>query len=97
MFPSVYVIDVPGTYNSIVYATVLKTDVNNLESNLTYLMETNFTDPILIDAIKVTLENLRPLPTGGQVFTDNIAPIEWITNQMVLNNILKTPDLLSEN
>jgi spermidine synthase len=97
VFPSVYVIDVPGTYNSIVYATVKTTDESNLENNLTVLLEKNSSDPILIDAIRVTLENLRPLPTGGQVFTDDNAPIEWITNQMVLNNILNTPEFLTEN
>jgi spermidine synthase len=97
VFPSVYVIDVPGTYNSIVYATVKSTNESNLDNNLTVLLEKDSTDPILIDAIRVTVENLRPLPTGGQVFTDNNAPIEWITNQMVLNNILKTPEFFTEN
>jgi len=29
-----------------------------------------------------------PTPTGGQVFTDDLAPIEWITNSMIANFFL---------
>ncbi len=34
VFPSVYVMDVPGTFNSVLYATVQPTDLANLDANL---------------------------------------------------------------
>jgi len=88
--------DVPGTFNSIIYATMQPTDPQYLEENLALLLETESPNSTLIQAMRITLANLRPVPEGGQIFTDNKAPIEWITNQMVLNNILSDPDYLSE-
>ncbi len=38
VFPSVHVMDVPGTYNSIIYATVLPTSWENLEENYISLL-----------------------------------------------------------
>jgi len=96
VFPSVYVIDVPGTYNSIIYATVDLTRWENLETNLVYLLQGDAPEPTLVRSIKVALENHRPLPEGGQVFTDDQAPIEQITNQMVLNSILQDPQFLGD-
>jgi hypothetical protein len=46
--------------------------------------------------MRITLFTLRELPLGGQVFTDDKAPIEWLTNQMVLNSILSDPDGLGD-
>ncbi len=94
VFPSVYVIDVPGTFNSIIYATVQPTKWENLEGNLVYLLQNDAPDPTLVQSIRVALDNHRPLPEGGMVFTDDKAPIEQITNQMVLNSILTDPQLL---
>ena len=96
VFPSVYVMDVPGTYNSIVYATVQPTEAKNLEKNLALLKDIESPDPTLVQSMQVALDNLRPLPSGGQVFTDDRAPIEWITNLMVLNNVLAGPVNLLE-
>lgn len=94
VFPSVYVIDVPGTLNSMIYATSQQTCWENLERNLTYLLQSENPDPTLVQAIQIALNNRRPLPDDGQVFTDDKAPIEQITNQMVLNSILTEPQLL---
>lgn len=97
VFPSVHVMDVPGTYNSIVYATVRSTTWENLEENYTYLLEDDNTHPILIESIRIALDGRRSLPSGGMVFTDDKAPIERITNQMVLSNIFADPALLGED
>ncbi len=94
VFPAVYVIDVPGTFNSIIYATVLPTSWENLESNLVYLLQERDTDPTLIQAIQIALENRRPVPEGGRVFTDDKAPIEQITNRMVLRSVFTDPQLI---
>jgi hypothetical protein len=96
VFPSVYVMDVPATYNSMIYATVQPTSSGNLEENLGLLLETENPDPTLVQAMRITIFRLRPIPTGGQVFTDDKAPIEWLTNQMVLNSILADTGMLGE-
>ncbi|MCJ7715480.1 MAG: fused MFS/spermidine synthase [Anaerolineales bacterium] len=96
VFPSVFVMDVPGTYNSIIYATVQATETGNLAENLALQLDTDSADSTLVLAMRIALENLRELPEDGQVFTDNKAPIEWITNQMVLNNVLSGSELLGE-
>ncbi len=96
VFPSVFVMDVPGTYNSIIYATVQPASWENLEENYFTLLENEDTHPLLVQSIKIALDNRRTLPAGGLVFTDDKAPIEQITNQMVLNSILRDPLLLGE-
>jgi spermidine synthase len=84
VFSNVYVVDLPGTFNSILYATVQTADLANLDANLVYLTQRGDVSPLILYPLKVAVENLQPAPTAGQVFTDDLAPIEWITNNMVL-------------
>ena len=88
VFPSVFVMDVPGTFNSIVYATVQPSSEDNLKANLIYLLEAEAIHPLLLEAVSRAAFNLQPLPASAEVFTDDRAPIEWITNNMVLNFVL---------
>ena len=87
-FPSIYVIDIPGTFNSIIYATMQPTSVENLYQNLLQLSDQQDVHPLLIEAMKVTAANLQPTSESTIVFTDDLAPIEWITNSMVLRFML---------
>ncbi len=96
VFPSVFIMDVPGTYNSIIYATVQTASWENLEENYLSLQAEADTHPLLVQSIRIALDNKRPLPVGGMVFTDDKAPIEQITNQMVLNSIFMDPQLLGD-
>ncbi len=96
VFPSVYVMDVPATYNSMIYATVRETKWQNLENNYLLLEDDELIEPILLQSIRIVLENRRPVPEGGMIFTDDKAPIERITNMMVLNNILYGPVFLED-
>ena len=89
VFPSVYVMDIPNTFNSIIYATKKPTTSKNLTSNLTALMGNLNTHPLLLQAGITALANLKPVSSGGVVFTDDLAPIEWITNDMVLRFMLE--------
>jgi spermidine synthase len=88
IFPSVFVMDLPASFNSIIYATVQPTTVDNLIQNYLDLSQRGDVHPLLTHSIRLTLENMQPTPEGGVVFTDDLAPIEWITNQMVLNYVL---------
>lgn len=85
VFPSVHVMDLPDTFNTIVYATVQPTTQANLDANLAYLANREGTHPLLLQAVTSTRANLKTTPREGTIFTDDLAPIEWITNSMVFN------------
>lgn len=88
IFPSVYVMDIPNTFNSILYATRQVTRIENLYQNYLFLQTRSDIHPLLISAITRMVVYQQPAPRGGQVFTDDRAPIELITNAMVLNYVL---------
>ncbi len=85
VFPSVHVMDVPNSFNSIVYATVQPTTFANLQANYDLLSVQPGIHPLLLASIQRTLDNERETPTEGILLTDERAPIEWIVNKMVLN------------
>jgi len=87
VFPSVHVVDVPATFNTIVYATMQPTDPGNLVANLDRLAKEG-ADPLLVDVLVRTLSNLQPTPESTVVFTDDRAPIELLTNAVALRFLL---------
>jgi spermidine synthase len=93
VFPSIYVIDIPNTFNSILYATVKPTNSNNLLENFVYLTRQGKMPTLLQQAMAVAAENLQPTPPPAQVFTDDKAPVEWITNNMILNYLFFEPEV----
>ena len=88
VFPSVYVMDVPNTFNSIIYATVQPSSVQDLYANVLYLYtHKDRVHPLLLDAVQRVVVYLQPTPDSKVVYTDDWAPIEWITNNMVLSYV----------
>jgi len=86
VFPSIHVMDVPNSYNSIIFATKQPTNGNNLIENINYLAQQQPPTPELLQyAMATAYLNLQPAPSSSIVFTDDKAPIEWITNNMVLS------------
>ena len=88
VFPSVYVMDLPNTFNSILFATVQPTQASNFAANLANLSPRKDINPLLISTMQITLVNLKPAPEKTEVFTDDHAPIEWLTNQLVLSYLV---------
>lgn len=88
VFPSVFVMDIPNTFNSILYATVAPSDPANLDANLAYLNSRGDTPALLLSSVQTALTNLQPVVTSDKVFTDDLAPIEWITNSMIFDFFL---------
>ncbi len=88
LLPAVYVMDLPGTFNSMVFATRQPTSAANLYRNYQTLAADPNAPRLLLEAASVTVANMQPTPEGGMVFTDDLAPIEWITNNMILAFIL---------
>jgi spermidine synthase len=89
IFPSIYVMDIPNTFNSMIYATLQPTSLVDLEQNLAALAVRQDVDSLLIDSLRLMLDNRQPAPQTTVVFTDDRSPIEWITNTMILNFILQ--------
>jgi spermidine synthase len=89
IFASIHVMDIPNTFNSMVFATLLPTSQTALEQNLAALNSQGNVNALLLDSISLTLENLQAAPQKTVVFTDDRSPIEWITNTMILNFFLQ--------
>lgn len=83
VFPSVHVIDVAGSLNSIVYATLQPTSLDNLRANLPLMSH-----PVLTSTVQLALQHVRPLSADTVVFTDDNAPVERLTNGIMLNFLL---------
>ncbi len=88
VFPSTYIVDIPDTFNSMIFATKSVTSKNNLIDNYFVLMSEPDTHPIILSALERTILNLQSLPSEGYIFTDDKAPVEWITNSMILKLFL---------
>jgi spermidine synthase len=86
VFPSVHVMDVPNTFNSIVVATVQPTATENLAANLAALPAD--VHPLLRYTLQRAVDSLQPTVYGDTVFTDDVAPVEQLTNSIVINFVL---------
>ena len=80
VFPSVHVIDVAGSLNSIVYATMQPTSMGNLRANLPLM-----SNSLLTNTAQLALQHVRPLNPNAVIFTDDNAPVERLTNGIMLD------------
>jgi spermidine synthase len=85
VFPSAHVINLPGTFNAIVVATVQPSTPDNLRANLPLLKH-----PFLRDVASEALKNLRSTTPSQIVFSDDRAPVEQLTNEIVLHFLTQT-------
>ncbi len=85
VFPSVFIMDIPNTFNSMVFATLQSSSTDNFKQNVICLSNKKSTPQLLLDTLNLTLENLVPASTQGVIFYDDHAPVEWLTNQMILD------------
>jgi spermidine synthase len=88
IFPSIYTVDIPGSLNTMIFATKQKTIPENLAVNLVTLSKDPSVHPLLINSMQVAFANLKTGYETTTVFTDDHAPIEWIVNDMVIRFIL---------
>ena len=89
VFPSIYTVDIPGSLNTMIFATKQQTTPENFVSNLVALSQDTIVHPLLISTMNVTIANLKTGYETTLVFTDDHAPIEWIVNDMVIRFILE--------
>jgi spermidine synthase len=88
IFPSIYTVDIPGSLNTMIFATKQKTAPENFATNLLLLSQDPSVHPLLINTMQTTFANLKTGYETTTVFTDDRAPIEWIVNDMVIRFIL---------
>jgi len=84
VFPTIFVTDIPGSFNSILFATKQPASWNNFAMNYHHILNTDV-HSLLIETMTVTYTNQQPTPETTQVYTDDHAPIEWLTNRIVLD------------
>jgi len=89
IFPSVHIMDIPGTLNTMIFATVQPTSIENFGANMVKLNEDKSLNPLLINTMAITYTHMKPGYETTTVFTDDLAPIEWIVNDMVVSFVLK--------
>jgi spermidine synthase len=88
IFPSIYTVDIPGSLNTMIFATKQDTMPENFAANLVALSQDPGVHPLLIHSMQTAFGNLRVGYETTTVFTDDHAPIEWIVNDMVIRFIL---------
>jgi spermidine synthase len=88
IFPSLYTVDIPGSLNTMIFATKQETTPENFAANLVVLSQDPAVHPLLINTMQTTFANLETGYETTTVFTDDHAPIEWIVNDMVIRFIL---------
>jgi hypothetical protein len=90
VFPSIYVVDLPLSFNTLIYATKSRTTVSNLAANIDLLEQGGNAPTLLRQALYIAFKNLQPSPkvNAGLVFTDDRSPVEWITNSMIVKFIV---------
>jgi len=86
VFASVHVMDVAGSCNSIMVATVQPTTPENLIANLALLPEG--AHPLLRETLAKGYAQIRPTPSGGTVFTDDRAAVEQMTDVLLVSFVL---------
>ena len=85
VFPSVYTFNVPGTFNTEVMATVQPTSLATFRANLEAAAPGSRMSVVASEVLPVA--QVAHAEPGGIVFTDDRAPIEQLTDQLILNYV----------
>jgi hypothetical protein len=83
VYPSVHVVSVPDTFNAIVYGSMQPTVAADLAQNAATL-----TEPQLRTVAQLAQENLTEIEPAARPFTDDRAPVELLSDALVLRYVL---------
>ncbi|HEX8983175.1 MAG TPA: fused MFS/spermidine synthase [Ktedonobacterales bacterium] len=88
VFPSVYTVDVPDSLNTEIYATSQPTTLNGVQANLAVASGNSSNPPLAVVAGETApLVQVAQAQPGGMVFTDDEAPVEQISDQLIIDYI----------
>ena len=84
VYDNVYLVDVPEFSNTLVYGTTEPTTLADVEHNLGLVSE-----PVARDVAEGVLDEgrLRVSPYHGQVFTDDLAPVEKLIDEIIFSYV----------
>jgi len=82
VYPSVFLVDVPAFSNTLVYGTMERTTIADVEHNLGLVKE-----PLAKDVAQSVVDGgrLRVSPYHDQVFTDDLAPVERLIDEIIFS------------
>jgi spermidine synthase len=82
VYPSVFLVDVPEFANTLVYGSTKPTTIADVEHNLGLISE-----PLAQTVADSTMSEgaLRVSPYHGQVFTDDLAPVERLIDEIIFS------------
>ncbi len=83
VFPYVYAIDVERFNNTMLIGMMEPASIEAFEQNISLTAEGDLLDSVARSAL--TTGNIRPGPDGARVFTDDHAPIELVTDLVILD------------
>lgn len=87
VFPTVHTLDVPETFNTMIVATNLPTNDDNLAANAS-LLGANI-HPFLKHSLALAQRSLTSTVASDLIFTDDRAPVEFIADSLVLRFALE--------
>lgn len=85
VFPSVYAIDIPNSLNTEIIATMQPTRIETLQENLYAVQPNTLMGQVAVQVLPL-VRAVYPEP-GGIVFSDDRAPVEQYTDQLILSYI----------
>jgi spermidine synthase len=88
VFPTVHTFDVPSAFNSILIGTNQPSDQQDMIDNFIALNRTPDTQPLLLATIELALTSRVETQASNLVFTDDLAPVEFISDSIVLQFVL---------
>ncbi len=87
IFPSIYISDLSDSFNSLLFATKSETNINNFLDNYVALSKETQTPELILQVMASTYSGLQDSPQTSTIFTDDLAPVEGITNSMIMDFI----------
>ncbi|HEX8996903.1 MAG TPA: fused MFS/spermidine synthase [Ktedonobacterales bacterium] len=88
VFPSVYTVDVPDSLNTEIYATVKPTTLAAVQAHLNSATLTANATPLgTVASEAAPLVQVAQAQRGGIVFSDDQAPVEQISDQLIIDYI----------
>jgi spermidine synthase len=84
VYPTVYLIDDPNFTNTLVFGTTERVSMQDVDHNLGLV-----TAPLASVAAQATLSGgwVRPSPYHSQVFTDDLAPVERLIDEIIFSYV----------
>jgi len=84
VYPNVFLVDVPAFSNTLVYGTMEPTTIEDVQHNLGLI-----TEPLAQNVARSVINEgrLRVSPYHSQVFTDDLAPVERLIDEIIFGYV----------